>query len=103
MKTKTPRGESFVRTSLSYVEQVQLHFDELEIFRQQVNRFPKEFERYIDFKRTAQWPNSIDTDGDRGLWQFPRDPQPNPDTDATTVTASPARSRAHTGNTIVSL
>ena len=40
------------RTSLSYVEQVQLHFDELEIFRQQVNRFPKEFERYIDFKRT---------------------------------------------------
>ena len=43
-------------TVTSYVEQVERHFEELEIFRQRVNAFPKQFEMYIDFKSiSAAW------------------------------------------------
>ena len=55
-------------TATTYVEQVERHIGELEIFRQRVNAYPKHFEMYIDFKRSARFPQSLDEH--EGLWRF---------------------------------
>eukprot|EP00438_Fugacium_kawagutii_P025888 Skav233698 [mRNA] locus=scaffold1927:360166:360964:+ [translate_table: standard] len=81
-----------MRKTLSYVEQVELHFHELEVFRSRVNKYPKDFERYIESKRTARWPDKIgDEEAGPGQWE-------------STATAAHVRSSApHKGSTIVSL